>query len=87
MPDFYVYPAIFTCEEDGVSVEFPDLPGCVTCGDTVEEAYRMVQDALGGYLSVLVEDGDIIPNPMPMQAFHLEANQVVKEVLGLPKSA
>ena len=24
----YVYPAIFTYEDDGISVEFPDLPGC-----------------------------------------------------------
>ena len=32
--DCYVYPAIFPYSDDGISVEFPDLPGCLTCADT-----------------------------------------------------
>lgn len=39
--DRYIYPAIFDpCEEGGYSVTFPDLPGCITEGDTVEEALK-----------------------------------------------
>ena len=41
--DCYVYPAIFTYEDDGISVEFPDLPGCLTCVDTTEEAIKMAR--------------------------------------------
>ena len=67
MQETYIYPAIFTYADDGISVEFPDLPGCLTCGDTVEEAFRMAQEALEGYLSILEEDGDPIPAPTPVQ--------------------
>lgn len=38
------YPAIFSKDEAGIAVEFPDLPGCFTCGKSEEEA---VARALG----------------------------------------
>ena len=41
------YPAIFHPEETGYSVEIPDIEGCFTQGDTMDEAVRMAQDALG----------------------------------------
>ena len=49
MNRIYYYPAIFTTEEIGYSVRFPDLPGCYTQGDTIEEAYRMSTSAIGLY--------------------------------------
>ena len=43
----YVYPAIFTPEEDGsYSIVFPDLEGCYTCGDNLEDGIEMAEDAL-----------------------------------------
>lgn len=42
----YAYPAVFQREEDGFTVFFPDLPGCITEGDTIEEAIEMAKDAL-----------------------------------------
>ena len=44
-----VYEAIFTPFEkgDGFTVEVPDLPGCVTEGDTLAEAIEMGQDLVG----------------------------------------
>ena len=42
----YAYPAVFQKEEDGFTVFFPDLPGCITEGDTIEEAIEMAKDAL-----------------------------------------
>lgn len=44
------YPAIFHKDEQGYWVEFPDLPGCNTQGDTIEEAYKMAKEALALYL-------------------------------------
>ena len=38
MKDNYIFPAVFHVDEEGVSVCFPDLPGCLTCADTMEEA-------------------------------------------------
>ena len=42
----YAYPAIFTKEENGYSVAFPDIDGCFTCGDTLPDAMEMAEDAL-----------------------------------------
>ena len=50
------YPAIFTKEENGYSVRFPDFPGCFTEGDTLEEAYKMATCAIGLYAQN--EDGE-----------------------------
>lgn len=45
-----IYPAIFHKEDDGqYSVEFPDL-GCATCGETLEEAFKMAKEALALWL-------------------------------------
>ena len=54
------YPAIFHVAEDvgGYWVEFPDLPGCVTQGQTEKEAYEMAQDVLGLWLDRTGEDFD-----------------------------
>jgi predicted RNase H-like HicB family nuclease len=49
-------------------VEFPDLPGCITAGGTLDEALAMAEDALAGHLSVMAEHGDPIPRPRPMEA-------------------
>ena len=46
----HFYPAIFHKEDNGYWVEFPNLEGCQTQGDTFEEAYNMATDALGLYL-------------------------------------
>ena len=48
-----IYPAVFhKAEEGGYWVEFPDLPGCVTEADTLEEAVVMA----GGALVVWFDD-------------------------------
>ena len=36
--DSYLYPAIFKYGEDGITITFPDLPGCISCGKNDEEA-------------------------------------------------
>jgi predicted RNase H-like HicB family nuclease len=45
----------------GYGVYFPDLPGCVSAGDTIEEAARNAEEALSLHLRGIVEDGDEIP--------------------------
>jgi predicted RNase H-like HicB family nuclease len=57
-----VYPACFyPCEEGGYTVIFPDLPGCVTEGDTLAEAVDMAIDAASGWLLVTLEDNELLP--------------------------
>ena len=48
-------------EEGGYVVSVPELPGCVSEGDTFEEAWEMIQDAMTGLLYVATEHGDHIP--------------------------
>jgi predicted RNase H-like HicB family nuclease len=56
------YTAIFEPEKDGgYLVSVPAVPGCVTQGDTFEEAEFMIKDALEGCLAVLKEEGQEIP--------------------------
>lgn len=51
----YIYPAVFHKEEEGYSVFVPDLPGCFSQGDTLEEAFDMTYDAIGLCLEDLAE--------------------------------
>ncbi len=75
--DRYVYPAIFTVEPEGISVEFPDLQGCFTCGDTEEEALQMAKDALELHLYGFEEEGRQIPNPSKFVSLKIDKNQFV----------
>ena len=63
----------FTIVKDGIEIEFevaeeggyvvsvPELPGCVTEGDTFEEAIAMIEDAMREWLEVALEFGDPVP--------------------------
>ena len=44
-------------------VSFPDFPGCVTAGKTLEEAHRMAAEALSLHIAGMIEDGDPVPQP------------------------
>ena len=58
------YNAIFEpAEEGGFTVTVPKLSGLVTEGDSFEKALVMVKDAISGYLEVLQEQGEEIPEP------------------------
>ena len=46
------YYAVFENSTDAVDVHFPDLPGCQTCGENMDEAFDMAVDALAGWLEV-----------------------------------
>ncbi len=75
--DRYIYPAIFDYAADGISVSFPDLPGCFSCANSDEEAVSMAKDALGLHLYSMEEDNDKIPGPTPINKIKLEPNQAV----------
>ncbi|MBQ3028112.1 MAG: type II toxin-antitoxin system HicB family antitoxin [Lachnospiraceae bacterium] len=62
-----IYPAIFTpcIEKEGYTVSIPDLPGCVTEGDSLLHAIEMGIDAASGWILGELEDGNPIPQPTP----------------------
>ena len=62
--DRYIYPAIFTSGiKRGYTVNFPDLPGCITEGDDMVEALHMAKEALELHLYGMEEDEDSFPEP------------------------
>ena len=44
-------------------VSFPDFPGCITAGRTLDEASRMAEEALVLHIQGMIEDGDLVPEP------------------------
>lgn len=72
------YPAIFTPYEDGTggySVEFPDLPGCVTGGSDMAEAIFMAEDAASGWVLTELEEGRMAPKASTLGEVHIEQGQ------------
>ncbi len=59
MARFLVY--LEPAEEGGYIVSAPALPGCVTQGETKEEALAMIQDAIRGYVASLRKHGESLP--------------------------
>ena len=49
-------------------VSFPDLPGCVTAGATLDEARDMAEEALALHVEGLEQDGEAIPEPSSLEA-------------------
>jgi len=49
------------CEEGGVTVYVPSLPGCVSQGDTYREVLNNIKDAIRGWVEVSREYGDAVP--------------------------
>lgn len=64
----FVYPAIFHKEDGSYWAEFPDLPGCQTFGDSVNETMEGAQEALTGYLLTLLEEGASIAAPSDLSS-------------------
>jgi predicted RNase H-like HicB family nuclease/post-segregation antitoxin (ccd killing protein) len=74
----FVYPAKFISEtEGGYSIIFPDIAGCCTCADTMEEAYEMATDALCLCLWSMVDRKINIPKPSSPSNIELSANEFV----------
>ena len=71
MKDHYIFPAILNYAEDGISVSFPDLPGCLTCAQDTETAVSRAKEALGLYLYDSEQSSESIPHPSDIPALNL----------------
>lgn len=76
------YPALFMPWEDGngYTVEFPDLPGCVTEGATMAEAVEMAEDAASGWVLGELEDGNTVPAASSPTAIHVADGEFISVV-------
>jgi antitoxin HicB len=48
--------------EGNYTASVPALPGCITWGENIEHALEMAKDAVKGYIAVLQEEGEPVPN-------------------------
>ena len=64
------YPIVIERGDDthAFGVVVPDLPGCFSAGDTLEEAFDMAKEAVEGWLEVCLDDGAEIPKPSSLEA-------------------
>ena len=78
-PCVYKYRVLIEpAEEGGFVVTVPALPGCVTQGETRDEAVAMAHDCIEGFLACLVESGE----PVPVEPESPDAVAVWMEVAG-----
>lgn len=77
----YVYPAIFTKEDNGIySVQFPDIAGCYTDGESLADALEMAQDALCLMMYSREEEGKNVPVSSDIKTIAVNANEFVSLV-------
>lgn len=78
-----VYPAVFEPleEQDGFCVTFPDLPGCVTQGDSLENAVEMAVDAASGWVLDELEDGKKAPEASDIRDVEIFDNSFANLIL------
>jgi predicted RNase H-like HicB family nuclease len=56
-------------------VSFPDFPGCITAGKTLEEAHQNAVDALTLHMEGMWEDGESIPRPSPLESLEKQSGR------------
>jgi predicted RNase H-like HicB family nuclease len=69
------YIALLRKERDSdFGVNFPDFPGCVTAGKSLEDARRMADEAIGLHVRGMIEDREPIPKPSSLDAIMDDAD-------------
>ena len=75
------YPAIFTREDDGsYTIEVPDISGCVTCANSIEEGYEKVAEALAMVLEYMEDNKEEFPKASSPNDFELKPGDFVVTV-------
>lgn len=72
---------LYPADEGGYVVEIPDLPGCLSQGETREEAFVMIEDAKKCWIQSALEDGVEIPEPNREDAYSGKFNVRVPKSL------
>ena len=73
----YIFPAIFTKEDRGISIEFPDLPGCLSCADNFRQAFKRAKEALQLHLLGMIQDDEQIPEASEIENVPLAEGEII----------
>jgi predicted RNase H-like HicB family nuclease len=63
-------------KDTSYGVSFPDVPGCISAGDTFEEAIDNASQALAGHLAIMAADHDPVPNARSLEELKRDAEFV-----------
>ena len=63
------YAVVFEKSQDGYGAFVPDLPGCVTVGDTLAETENNIREAIAGHIAVMKEYGEVVPQPTTLAEY------------------
>ena len=77
MKDKYIFPAVLSYADDGITILFPDLPGCITCGDNEEEAIKNAHEVLGLHIWGMEEDKEDVPEATPVREITIQENTII----------
>lgn len=77
MKDSYIFPAIFHTAADGISIYFPDLPGCLSCANNFELAFERAKESLQLHIFGMEEDGEKIPEPSSVNGIKIKSNEIL----------
>ena len=58
---------VHTEDNSSYGVTVPDLPGCFSGGDTLDDAFDMAREAIVGHIETLLVDGQAVPEQRPLQ--------------------
>lgn len=73
----YVFPAIFTKEDAGYSIRFPDIEGCYTSAETIADGMDMASDVLDLMLMDMEDRNAVIPVPSDISTVVCDKNEFV----------
>lgn len=74
--DIYIYPAILTQYDDNIGITFPDLPGCVSNAENIDDAVKNAKEVLSLHLFGMEENKEEIPLPSPIGKIKLDKNEI-----------
>ncbi|MBN9552613.1 MAG: type II toxin-antitoxin system HicB family antitoxin [Alphaproteobacteria bacterium] len=67
-------------------VSFPDFPGVVTAGASLEEARELAEQALAFHVEGLIDDGEAVPDPASLEKVMADADRRVLKTIIVPLS-
>ena len=78
------YPALIDGQAGVYGVVFPDLPGCVAMGATVDEAIRNAEDAMRDWIDDMDRRGRQVAEPSPLETVNVDAGSTLTSILLVP---
>ena len=77
LKSYYIFPAVVEKAGNNYGVYFPDVPGCVSTGETVNEALYLAKEGLAIHLLAMERDGEEIPEPSDVSSIKIEEGDIL----------